>query len=56
MTDSNTKLAYPIEEAFALIGVSRTRGYPTTTVSLRSRQMRDFPVSDPRRLWLETCR
>lgn len=27
MTDIITKLAYPIEEAFALIGVSRTRGY-----------------------------
>lgn len=27
MTNQNTKLAYPIEEAFALIGVSRTRGY-----------------------------
>lgn len=27
MTDPSTKLAYPIEEAFALIGVSRTRGY-----------------------------
>jgi len=27
MTDASTKLAYPIEEAFALIGVSRTRGY-----------------------------
>lgn len=24
---TKTKLAYPIEEAFALIGVSRTRGY-----------------------------
>lgn len=27
MTDTTPKLAYPIEEAFALIGVSRTRGY-----------------------------
>ncbi|PZP59724.1 MAG: hypothetical protein DI597_14465 [Pseudoxanthomonas spadix] len=27
MTNPNTKLAYPIEEAFALIGVTRTRGY-----------------------------
>lgn len=27
MTTSKTKLAYPIEEAFDLIGVSRTRGY-----------------------------
>lgn len=27
MNDTITKLAYPIEEAFALIGVSRTRGY-----------------------------
>lgn len=27
MTDTKPKLAYPIEEAFALIGVSRTRGY-----------------------------
>lgn len=25
--ESSIKLAYPIEEAFALIGVSRTRGY-----------------------------
>lgn len=27
MTESKAKLAYPIEEAFTLIGVSRTRGY-----------------------------
>lgn len=27
MTETPLKLAYPIEEAFALIGVSRTRGY-----------------------------
>jgi len=27
MPTANTKLAYPIEEAFVLIGVSRTRGY-----------------------------
>ncbi|TAA43831.1 DNA-binding protein [Pseudoxanthomonas winnipegensis] len=27
MTNPSNKLAYPIEEAFALIGVSRTRGY-----------------------------
>ncbi len=25
--DLSNKLAYPVEEAFALIGVSRTRGY-----------------------------
>lgn len=27
MTDTRTKLAYPIEEGFSLIGVTRTRGY-----------------------------
>ncbi len=27
MTTLKTRLAYPIEEAFELIGVSRTRGY-----------------------------
>lgn len=27
MTTTTTKLAYPIEQAFDLIGVSRTRGY-----------------------------
>lgn len=35
MTDTKpTKLAYPIEEAFDLIGVSRTRGYQLINTGL----------------------
>ncbi|HHA2374699.1 DNA-binding protein [Stenotrophomonas maltophilia] len=34
MTDTTRKLAYPIEEAFGLIGVSRTRGYQLINTGL----------------------
>jgi len=38
MTTTKTKIAYPIEEAFDLIGVSRTRGYQL----INSGQLKSF--------------